>query len=74
MENYFTILAEEPVSFWKILPVDVKDGQAGLTSFDDRGQDVIGQADIGKVVKGLCQALGMCSQVDNFSTSHSSKA
>jgi hypothetical protein len=41
MENYFTILAEEPVTFWKILPVDVKEGQAALTSFDERGQDVI---------------------------------
>lgn len=62
MENYFTIIAEEPVTFWKILPVDVKEGQAALTSFDDRGQDVVGQVDIGKVVKALCQALGMCSK------------
>ncbi len=61
MENYFTVLAEEPVTFWKSLPVDVTEGQAGLVSFDERGEDVIGQADIGKIVKALCQASGMSS-------------
>ncbi|CAG5094203.1 Oidioi.mRNA.OKI2018_I69.XSR.g13343.t1.cds [Oikopleura dioica] len=53
MQNYFSNL-EKPLTFWKSAPVDVS-----ITlgeSADDRGADFVGQADIGQIVKDLCQA------------------
>ena len=53
MQNYFSNL-EKPLTFWKSAPIDVS-----ITlgeSADDRGADFVGQADIGQIVKDLCQA------------------